>query len=162
MAGARRPAASGSAGSAIGAKAEVVAWIDGGARGNPGPAGAGVVIERDAGQSEEHTLFIGVATNNVAEYAGLLAALERARLLGVRRIDVRSDSELLVKQLTGIYRVKAPHLVPLWRRARELAGAFDRFTIRHVPRKRNARADRLANLAIEHGTSSLPVPAELL
>jgi ribonuclease HI len=137
------------------------AWVDGGSRGNPGPAGSGIVLELAGGAREEHTLFLGRNTNNVAEYAGLLAALERVLALGLRELEVRSDSELLVKQMNGAYRVRAVHLQPLWRRARELAGRLDRCTIMHIPRARNAAADRLANAAIDTGASTLPRPASV-
>jgi len=133
-------------------------WIDGGARGNPGPAGCGVVLDLGEAGREEHTLYIGTGTNNVAEYAALLAALARALELGVRRIVVHSDSELLVRQLTGAYRVKAPHLQRLWLRASQLARRFTSFSIRHVRRAQNKDADRLANLAMDSGESTLPVP----
>lgn len=133
-------------------------WIDGGARGNPGPAGCGVVIDLGDGRREEHTLYVGAATNNVAEYLGLIAALERAIALAVESISVHSDSELLVRQLKGVYRVKAPHLVPLWRRARHLSEQFRTFSIGHVRREANRDADRLANVAMDTAASTLPLP----
>ncbi|MBI4916967.1 MAG: ribonuclease HI family protein [Acidobacteria bacterium] len=135
-----------------------VAWIDGGSRGNPGPAGCGIVIELSDGRRETHTLFLDTTTNNVAEYAALLALLERAAALGVTRLEARSDSELLVKQLNGEYRVKASHLQPLWLRASQLRRGFTRFAISHVRRADNAEADRLANLAIDERASTLPRP----
>ncbi len=136
------------------------ASIDGGARGNPGAAGCGVVLEAHA-LREEHTLFLGTATNNVAEYAALLAALERARSLGLEDLTVRSDSQLLVEQMNGGYRVKAPHLKTLWLRARTLAAGFRRLTIVHVPRKANRLADALVNRAIDERVSTLPRPEGL-
>ena len=145
-------------GRATGATNPAVVWIDGGARGNPGPAGCGVVIELADGHHEEHTVFLGVATNNEAEYAGLIAALTRAVALGIDSVEVRSDSELLVRQITGKYRVKAVNLQPLWLRARELASHFDRFAISHVRRGENALADRLANVAMDSGRSTLAAP----
>jgi ribonuclease HI len=135
-----------------------VGWIDGGSRGNPGPAGCGIVIELSDGRRETHTLFLGTTTNNVAEYAALLALLERAAGLGVTRLEAHSDSELLVKQLNGEYRVKASHLQPLWLRAAELRRGFTRFAISHVPRAANAEADRLANRAMDERASTLPRP----
>ena len=138
--------------------ASATAAIDGGSRGNPGEAGCGVVLELGDGRREEHTLYLGVTTNNVAEYAGLIAALERALELGVRSLEVRSDSELLVRQLRGVYRVRAPHLIPLWRYASALARRFERFHIDHVRRERNTDADRLANAAIDSRASTLPRP----
>ena len=141
--------------------ASATAAIDGGSRGNPGEAGCGVVIELADGRREEHTLYLGVTTNNVAEYAGLIAALERALTLGVKALEVRSDSELLVRQLRGVYRVRAPHLIPLWRHAASLARRFDHFGIDHVRRERNTDADRLANAAIDSRASTLPRPGVL-
>jgi ribonuclease HI len=136
------------------------AWVDGGSRGNPGDAGCGIVLEL-GGAREQHHLYIGRATNNVAEYAGLLAALERATAAGVTEITVHSDSELLVKQMTGAYRVKQPHLQRLWLAAQQLARAFARFSARHVPRATNAEADALANLAMDERSSTLPRPKAL-
>jgi len=138
--------------------ASAVGWIDGGSRGNPGPAGCGIVIELSDGRRESHTLFLDTTTNNVAEYAALLALLERAAALGVTRLEARSDSELLVKQLNGEYRVKASHLQPLWLRAAELRRGFARFAISHVRRAANAEADRLANRAMDEKASTLPRP----
>jgi len=136
------------------------AAIDGGARGNPGEAGCGIVLEA-GGRREEHTLYLGTATNNVAEYAALLAALERAHALGLEELAVRSDSQLLVEQMNGSYRVKAPHLKPLWLRARTLAAGLRRFSITPVPRERNRKADALANRAVDERSSSLPRPEGL-
>jgi ribonuclease HI len=128
----------------------VVAYIDGGARGNPGPAGYGVRIEAaDGTLIEEFAEAIGTATNNVAEYRGLLAALEWARTHGHRAIHVRSDSLLLVQQMKGVYKVKNQGLIPLHARARLLAHDIGRVTFEHVGRARNAHADRLANAAMD-------------
>lgn len=128
----------------------IIASIDGGARGNPGPAGYGVRIENEAGQpiAELHA-SIGIATNNVAEYEGLLAALRYARAHGHRHVHVRSDSQLLVRQMLGQYRVKHPGLQPLHQEARRLMAEFDRVTFEHVRRERNVHADRLANRAMD-------------
>lgn len=134
------------------------AWVDGGSRGNPGPAGFGVLIESAAG-SQEIRGYLGHATNNVAEYSGLLAALSFAVEHGLTELAVSSDSELLVKQLKGLYRVKAAHLVPYFERARQLVRAVPKFSIRHVPRAENARADALANEAIDQRS---PLPAWLV
>jgi probable phosphoglycerate mutase len=129
---------------------EIVAYIDGGARGNPGPAGYGVRVEDNAGTLlEEMYEPIGLATNNVAEYRGLLAALAYAGARGCRVVHIRSDSLLLVKQMRGEYRVKHPGLKALHREARDLVAHFDRVSFEHVPRERNAEADRLANLAMD-------------
>src|SRR5712692_4675851 len=128
----------------------LVAYIDGGARGNPGPAAFGVRVEqRDGTLVEEFGESIGVATNNVAEYRGLLAALEWVRAHGCRAVTVRSDSLLLVQQMRGRYRVKHPGLIPLYAKARLLANEIGRVTFEHVRRESNAHADRLANAALD-------------
>jgi probable phosphoglycerate mutase len=128
----------------------LVAYIDGGARGNPGPAGFGVRIENaDGTLVEEFSESIGVATNNVAEYRGLLAALEWAKARGHRELHVRSDSLLLVQQMLGRYKVKHPGLQPLHGRARLLAHEVGTVTFEHVGREKNAHADRLANAAMD-------------
>lgn len=130
----------------------MIAYIDGGARGNPGPAGYGVRLEAEDGTVEELHGAIGIATNNVAEYHGLLAALEAGIERGVRILHVRSDSLLLVQQMKGVYRVKHPGLQPLHQRARELATQFDRVTFEHVGRASNAHADSLANRAMDEAS----------
>jgi len=128
----------------------VIAYIDGGARGNPGPAGFGVRIERPDGTLvEEFSESIGIATNNVAEYRGLLAALEWAKRHGERELLVRSDSLLLVQQMKGVYKVKNEGLQPLHARARVLAHDIGRVSYEHVRREQNAHADRLANVAMD-------------
>src|SRR5262245_51280054 len=129
---------------------EIVGYIDGGARGNPGPAGFGVRIETADGKLvEEFSESIGVATNNVAEYRGLLAALEWARKHGATAVHVRSDSQLLVQQMLGNYKVKHPSLQPLHTKARLLAHEIGRVTFEHVRREANQNADRLANAAMD-------------
>jgi probable phosphoglycerate mutase len=128
----------------------IVAYVDGGARGNPGPAGYGVRIEREDGTLvEEFCEAIGVATNNVAEYRGLIAALEWARAHDGSTVHVRSDSLLLVQQMLGNYKVKHPGLQPLHAKARLLAFEIGRVTYTHVRREANADADRLANAAMD-------------
>ena len=128
----------------------IVAYIDGGARGNPGPAGYGVRIEQpDVTLIEEFCEAIGTATNNVAEYRGLIAALEWARQHGHKRLHVRSDSLLLVQQMLGRFKVKHPGLQPLYAKARLLAHEIGRVTFEHVGRAKNAHADRLANAAMD-------------
>ncbi|HUK14260.1 MAG TPA: reverse transcriptase-like protein, partial [Thermoanaerobaculaceae bacterium] len=112
----------------------------------------------DGAAAEEHSLYLGRTTNNVAEYAALLAALERAAALGAEAVEVRSDSQLVVEQMRGAYRVKAPHLLPLWQRARVLAAGFRRCRLVHVPRAANRRADVLANRAMDERVSTLPRP----
>lgn len=129
---------------------DLIAYIDGGARGNPGPAGFGVRVERaDGTLVEEFSESIGVATNNVAEYRGLLAALEWAGRQGHRAIHVRSDSLLLVQQMLGNYKVKNAGLQPLHAKARLLAYEIGRVTYEHVRRESNKHADRLANAAMD-------------
>jgi probable phosphoglycerate mutase len=133
----------------------IVAYIDGGARGNPGPAGFGVRIERSDGEPlEEFHESIGVATTNVAEYRALIAALEWARKHGSRAVHVRSDSLLLVQQMRGAYKVRNSGLQPLHRTAGLLAREIGRVTYEHVPRELNAHADRLANAAMDEATGS--------
>jgi ribonuclease HI len=132
------------------APGELVAYIDGGARGNPGPAGFGVRIETPDGTLvEELSEPIGLATNNVAEYRGLLAALEWALAHGSPELRVRSDSLLLVQQMLGNFKVKNAGLQPLHAVARMLAGQIGRVTFEHVRRESNTHADRLANLAMD-------------
>ena len=124
--------------------------FDGGSRGNPGPAGIGVVI-RAADGTPLLTLgrYIGKATNNVAEYTALNTALEEAKRLGAKRVKIRGDSELVVRQMTGVYRVKHPDLIPLHRQATDLMAEFDEATIEHNYREKNELADRLGNLAMD-------------
>lgn len=132
----------------------VIIRTDGGARGNPGPAGIGIVIE-DASDGKtliEHGGFIGHATNNQAEYQALLWGLNKALELGARRVEVRSDSELLVKQMNGSYKVKNPELGKRFLEAKNLSTRIGHVTFRHVPREQNARADALANRAMDEGT----------
>ncbi len=128
----------------------VVMNIDGGSRGNPGPAGAGIVIRA----ADDDTVlftggeFLGRQTNNAAEYAALLAGLKVADKLGAGEVKVLSDSELLVRQMTGRYRVKNPNLKKLHEQAQGLLGRFSRCSFGHVPREKNIDADRLANQAM--------------
>ena len=131
-----------------------VANIDGGSRGNPGPAGYGVRIERDDGTIVELKASLALATNNVAEYQGLLAALRWGAAEGVSALHIRSDSELLVKQMKGQYRVKNAGLQPLYEEARALARQIGRVTFEHVRRELNKDADRLANEAMDEAASS--------
>lgn len=126
------------------------AYIDGAARGNPGPAGAGVYVEAEGDRPAEE-LFepLGKATNNVAEYRALLLALTRAEELEADEVELRSDSRLLVEQVNGNFRVKADHLKPLASQAIQRAKAFRQFSIAHVGREQNKKADRLANLGAD-------------
>jgi ribonuclease HI len=128
-----------------------IANIDGGSRGNPGPAGYGVRVEQPDGTIVELKEFLGTCTNNVAEYSGLLAALRWAAEHGVSQLRIRSDSELLIKQMRGEYRVKNPGLQPLYEEARALARTIGRVTFEHVRRESNTEADRLANEAMDQG-----------
>ena len=133
--------------------------IDGASRGNPGPAGIGVLIlGADGVVVERLHRGIGEATNNVAEYRALLLGLERTLALGVEDLEVRSDSELLVRQLQGRYRVKHPGLQPLYEASRKQIASFRRFEVRHVPRELNAEADALANLGIDEETRAVRPP----
>ena len=129
------------------------ASIDGGSRGNPGPAGYGARIERADGRVVEIKEAVGIATNNVAEYRGLLAALTWAAQHGVEVLHIRSDSQLLVKQMRGEYRVKNTGLQPLYAEARHLARQIRRITFEHVRRELNKDADRLANEAMDEAAS---------
>ena len=127
-----------------------VIHIDGGARGNPGPAGAGVVVQQTDGDVlHEGGYFLGRITNNHAEYRGLLIALGVAQDLGAEAIQVYSDSELLVRQINGQYRVKAENLKPLFKEAVQRLGGFGKWAVEHVRREKNQRADQLANMAMD-------------
>jgi ribonuclease HI len=128
----------------------LVVHVDGGARGNPGPAAIAVVLsEPDGDVLEEHAEMIGHATNNVAEYRALLLGIERARARGARELELVGDSELIARQVRGEYRVKDAGLRPLHARVADALEAFDRWTIRNVPRAENERADRLVNEALD-------------
>jgi ribonuclease HI len=123
---------------------------DGAARGNPGLAGAGVIIKDETGKTLETIgRFLGVSTNNQAEYQALIAGLEAVQRYQPESVTVRSDSEFMVKQINGQYRVRHPEIIPLYQQAIELATSFPDFTIVHVPREQNPGADRVANVAID-------------
>jgi ribonuclease HI len=129
---------------------KVVVHVDGGARGNPGPAAAAAVVSTPEGEVlDEAAELLGRATNNVAEYRGLLLGLRRARELGATEVDVVNDSELVAKQITGAYKVKHPDMRPLHAEALATLGGFERWTVRSVPRAQNARADALVNAALD-------------
>jgi ribonuclease HI len=131
---------------------KVVVHVDGGARGNPGPAAIGVVVSDGEGAVlDEVAETIGVATNNVAEYQALLKGVERAAALGADEIELVNDSELVARQLTGRYKVKHPAMKPLYEEARVALQSFGRWKIRTVPRAQNARADALVNAALDAG-----------
>jgi ribonuclease HI len=128
----------------------LILHVDGGARGNPGPAAIGVVFEDSTGaRVSDLAERIGVATNNVAEYRALLRGLERAAELGAREVDVINDSELVARQVNRVYKVKHPAIRPLFEAATERLGAFERWSIRSVPRAQNAEADALVNAALD-------------
>lgn len=133
---------------------KIIIYIDGAARGNPGPAGYGIyATDENKEEIAEAWGYIGEQTNNFAEYVGLIAALELALENGWRKVHVRSDSQLLVRQLTGQYKVKNEVLANFYRRAQVLRSRFLKFTIEHVLRKFNKDADRLANKAIDTQSS---------
>ncbi|HET9086633.1 MAG TPA: ribonuclease HI family protein [Acidobacteriaceae bacterium] len=135
----------------------VTAYTDGGSRGNPGPSGYGVVIQSADGRVlAELSEFLGMRTNNVAEYSGLLAALEFALEHAHPRLRVVSDSELMVKQMRGQYRVQSPDLKPLYEEAKRRAARLDAFQIEHVLRGKNKKADELANIAMDRGMRRKP------
>jgi ribonuclease HI len=129
---------------------ELTMFADGGSRGNPGPAASGVVLYDETGQVvREVGHFLGVATNNVAEWDGLISGMEAALELGASGLVVRMDSELVVKQMLGIYRVKHANLIPLHRKATSLARRFGSFAIGHVRRNENAAADAVVNRTLD-------------
>jgi ribonuclease HI len=128
----------------------VVVHVDGGSRGNPGPAAAAAVISTPEGEVlDEASTVLGHATNNVAEYRGLLLGLERAKALGATEVDVVNDSELVARQVNGVYKVKHPDMRPLYLDAMGALRGFDRWSIRSVPRVENADADALVNQALD-------------
>ncbi|HVL96098.1 MAG TPA: ribonuclease HI family protein [Solirubrobacteraceae bacterium] len=129
---------------------KVVVHVDGGSRGNPGPAAAGAVVSTPEGDViDEATEFLGRTTNNVAEYRGLLLGLERARLLGATEIEIYNDSELVAHQINGRYKVKHPDMKPLYLEAMQRLREFGRWRVRSVPRAQNAAADALVNQALD-------------
>ena len=135
----------------------ITAYCDGGSRGNPGPAGYGVYIEGPNGQTvAELSEYLGKVTNNVAEYSGLLAAIDFALKQGRRKLRVVSDSELMVKQIQGRYKVNSADLRPLYDEAKRRIAQLDAFRIEHVLRGKNQKADRLANLAMDRGMGRSP------
>jgi ribonuclease HI len=137
----------------------LIAHSDGGARGNPGPAGYGVVIEDESGKKVAAlSEYLGHQTNNVAEYQGLIAALEYALEHGPKALKIVSDSELLVRQIKGIYKVKNAALQELHSRAKQLIAQLEWFSIGHALREHNQEADRLANAAMDKGTGRVSAP----
>jgi ribonuclease HI len=131
-----------------------VTYSDGASRGNPGPASYGaVVIDPSGTVLQEISEPLGITTNNIAEYRGLIAALESALELGARRIEARMDSELLVRQAVGRYKVKNPGLIPLHKQVLDLSRRFNSIEFKHVRRELNKHADALANQALDRGPS---------
>jgi len=129
---------------------KVIICTDGAARGNPGPAAIGATIKDDKGNLIARiSRRIGITTNNQAEYQAVIAALEKAVSLGARYIELKSDSELVVKQINGRYKVKNTALRPLYQKVVQLIGSLEGFTITHIPREQNAEADALANKALD-------------
>lgn len=128
---------------------KAVLHTDGASSGNPGPSGIGAVVEFQ-GHTHEIAEFIGTATNNVAEYTSIIRALEKAHALGATEVDAFMDSELVVKQLNGQYRVKNPTLKPLYEQARGLLGRFRAYRVSHVRREQNTHADKLSKLGAEN------------
>ena len=135
----------------------LIAHCDGGSRGNPGPSGYGAVLEDESGQVVARlSEFLGIQTNNYAEYSGLLAVLRWALEHGRSRLRVVSDSELMVKQMKGVYKVSSPGLRPLWEEAKRLARQCEKFEMSHTLRGGNKEADRLANEAMDRGMGKAP------
>jgi ribonuclease HI len=134
---------------------KLIAHVDGGARGNPGPAAAAAVLSSPNGEVvDEQAQLLGTATNNVAEYRALLLGLKRARELGADEIEVVGDSELIAKQVQGVYKVKHPAMRPLHLEAMQALRAFERWSIRTVPRAQNAEADALVNAALDQAAAA--------
>ena len=166
--GGEAPRSGGLFGDAASERKSVAAYqanIDGGSRGNPGPAAYGVVIRDAKGEVVARLKkYIGQNTNNVAEYFALIAALDYAQTHGIRALRVESDSELLVKQMRGVYKVKSGDLQPLHERARKMSQTFESFRIDHVYREQNREADALVNQALDETSragSSAPAPKSL-
>lgn len=128
----------------------LILYADGGARGNPGPAGAGACLEDKEGRHvSEAYRYLGETTNNVAEYSALILGLKEALKHRPKKLLIRLDSQLVVRQLEGSYRVKQPHLLELFHQVQNLLGKFPQYEIEHIPREKNERADRLANQAMD-------------
>jgi ribonuclease HI len=135
---------------------KLITYSDGGARGNPGPAGAGGVVQTPNGEIlAEVSEYLGVTTNNIAEYKALILTLQKASRFGSKSLEVRADSELMVKQLKGEYKVKNEGLKPLYAEAKELLARYKNVTVKHVYRSDNKQADELANEAMDRQESSI-------
>lgn len=139
-------------------RSDVELYVDGGARGNPGPAACAFVLRKDDRTIDSRGFFLGETTNNVAEYTGLIRGLEAAREHGIRELHVFSDSELMVKQIIGEYRVRSNELQILFEKVQVLLLAFDRWQIRHIRREDNAEADRLVNEVLDKGHNGFRKP----
>ena len=148
-----RDSAEGDASAAPAEQADrVILYTDGGSRGNPGPAGFGVVVTDPAGRVlAERDVFMGRASNNEAEYGGLVAGLELCHDMGAQNVLIRADSQLMIRQINGEYKVKSPNLKPLFEQARALLGHFPQWRAEHVRREQNKLADALANKAMDRG-----------
>jgi ribonuclease HI len=135
-------------------------FADGGSRGNPGPAASGAVVTDESGTvMREIGTFLGTTTNNVAEWTGLISGVEAALELGADEIVIRLDSELVIKQLTGVYRVKHPNMIPLHAKAKALLKKFRHVDIKHVPRRQNAAADAVVNAVLDaRANQAAPLP----
>ena len=124
-------------------------FSDGGSHGNPGPSGAGgIILDEEGNEAARYSVYLGIGTNNVAEYKALIEGIIRLDRLEPEEVEIFLDSELLVKQLLGSYKVKSAHLAPLYRNALEKLGRFPKWSVRHIPREENSAADRLAQAAI--------------
>jgi ribonuclease HI len=134
-------------------------FADGGSRGNPGPAASGAVVTDENGAVlREVGTYLGIATNNVAEWTGLITGLEAALELGATEIAVRLDSELVIKQLSGVYRVKHPSMIPLHAKAKALLRKFSHVDLAHIPRRRNAAADAVVNAVLDERAGRTAAP----
>lgn len=133
-------------------KKQITMYADGGARGNPGPAGSGAVLyDSDGKEIAALQKFLGKTTNNVAEYTAVIIGLEEAKKRNAEEVRVYMDSQLVVRQMSGEYRVRQPHLQALYGKIQALLPAFTKVTFQHVPREKNERADELANAAMDSG-----------
>ncbi len=124
-------------------------FTDGACRGNPGPAACSAVILAEGLPEKQCAMFLGDATNNIAEYSGVILALEQARQLGIDQVEVFSDSNLCVQQIKGAFKVSSENLLPLYNRVKYLLGHFSKWEINHIPREQNKRADALSNLVLD-------------
>lgn len=133
--------------------------IDGASKGNPGPAGIGVVIAQDGQVVKNLSVFIGESTNNFAEYTALIHALEQALILKADAVKINSDSQLLCRQINKEYKIKSNNIIGLYNQAVHLISAFKKFSIQHIPREENTAADKLANLAVKQALKKSVVTA---